>query len=114
MDLNAAKLPSVWGEADVPGKYLKTAAWLSREVTRGQGPRSVCYNNSNNNMSQNMCSSAKITGIVMTQGTHRGTKEKRSLPCGAPNPVEQQGEHISRDRCPGLYMLMCVRFRPVQ
>ena len=24
MDLNAAKLPSVWGEADVPGKYLKT------------------------------------------------------------------------------------------
>ena len=38
MGLNAT-LPSVWGEADAPGKYLKTATWLSpMEVTRGQGP----------------------------------------------------------------------------
>ena len=43
---------STWEQSDV----------LSlREVSHGQGPRSVCYNNSEKNTSGSMCSSATIT-----------------------------------------------------
>lgn len=40
MGSNAAELPSVWGEADVHGKYLKTEhqALPPKEVTCGQVP----------------------------------------------------------------------------
>ena len=29
-------------------------------------------------------------GIVMTQGTREGTKQTRSLPSGAPSPVDEE------------------------
>ena len=53
-------------------------------------------------------------GIVTTQGTHQGKNQTRSLPRGAPTPGKERGETFLGTACPGLYMLTCVCFRPIQ
>ena len=47
---------------------------LSLRVSHGQGPRSVCYNNSDNNMLGSMCSSATITRHCYDTGDTSGNK----------------------------------------
>ena len=76
-----------------------------REVTHGQGQWSLCYNNSNNNTSGNMCSSAMNKKHCDHKGTHQGTKQTRSLPCGAPTPGDKEESTSLETVCPGLYML---------
>ena len=52
-----------------------------------------------------MCSSAKITRHCDHKGTREGTKQTRSLPCGAPTPADEEESTSLGTGCPGLYLL---------
>lgn len=52
----------------------KQSNMLSLRATQGQGPRSVCYSNSDNNTSGSMCSSATITRHCYDTGDTSGNK----------------------------------------
>ena len=52
-----------------------------------------------------MCSSAMNKKHCDHKGTHQGTKQMRSLPCGAPTPVDKEESTSLGTVCPGLYMV---------
>lgn len=110
MGPNAAEAPSVWGEADVCGKCLKTEQHGSptRKLPVGWVPN-LCVITPTARRQGACVHQLQSQGIVMTQGTRQGTKQTRFLPCGAPTPVAEQGEHISRDCVSGfIHVNLCT------
>lgn len=108
----------------LPRKYLKTGrASFRRNYSRQV--LSCLYNNNNNNItttatstSGNICSSAMITRHCDDTGDTSGKKQTRSpCPVGhSPLRKEQKKEEgtFLGTACPGLYMLTCSCFRPIQ
>ena len=58
-----------------------------REVTRGQGPLSLSYNNGNNNTTGNICSSAMITRHCDETADTSGEKTRQD-PCFVGLPLQ--------------------------
>ena len=85
------------------------AAWLShKKVTCGRVPN-LCVIPPTVTRQGAYVHQLRSQGIVMTQGTRQGTKETRFLPRGAPTPVAEQGEHISRDCVSGfIHVNLCT------
>lgn len=103
MGRNTANVPTVWGEADVQAKYLKTEQpWLSlRKSPVGKVP-DLCIITTTVTSQGTGIQQLLLQDIVEALGMHRGTKQTKSLPHGAPIPAEEQEEHIFRD-CVQVY-----------
>ena len=76
-----------------------------REVSHGQGP-DLCVIITVTRTRQGACvHQLRSQGIVMAQGTRQGTKQMRSLPSGAPSPIDEEESKSLGTAFPDLYML---------